>query len=254
MRRAWAPYLLGGLVLYGLFLSTLAPPMWIAWGVARISGGAVTLADVRGTFWSGTGSLIAPAKRRDIGLLRWRINPAWLFLGQVTADIDLSNGEATLSGKVRVGLGGVRIPQARARFTPAFAALFYSPLSLVDPKGDIELRVDRLSLSPNALHGRANVVWRNAVANMSDVRPLGDYELKANGYGRTVDFALLTHSGQLNLTGKGSWQPFDGGQLAFSGVAKAAGRKAELARLLAVLGAQGTGDAPLLIRSNFALR
>lgn len=254
MKRPWAGYVLLGLLLYGLFLFAFAPASWVAWGVSHLSRGAVALGQAQGTVWSGGAELVASTTRRDLGHLRWRINPAWLLTGRVNAMLDLSGPGTQLSTTLRVGIGGIRVRNAIAHVSPAFAAVFYLPLALVDPAGNVEVRTDDLFLTSNAIEGEVNLLWRGAAGNVSNVRPLGDYELKLSGKNRKVDIALLTRVGPLNLAGNGSWLPFDGGRLEFSGIARATGRQAELAPLLQVLGAQSSGEARLLIRTAFALR
>lgn len=254
MKRAWAPYALIGLVLYCVFLFAFAPAAWVVWGVTRISGGALAISDAEGTFWSGDGTLTVSGTRRDLGRLRWRINPTWLFAGQISTRVELSDSETTLSAKLRAGFGGVRVRDAVARFSPAAAAVFYPPLSLAEPTGSVELRADDLSLSRNSINGDAKLFWRGAGVNMTDVRPLGDYELRLSGKDRTIIMTLLTHAGPLDLAGKGSWLPFDGGRLEFSGAARATGQQAGLAPLLTLLGARTGSEARLLIRTAFVLR
>lgn len=254
MRRSWVPYALLGILLYGVFLSTFAPSTWVAWGVTRISHGTVTLSDARGTFWSGDGAL-SSVRQRDLGRLRWRINPVWLFGGRIAATLDLSGPGTRLSTRLRVGFGGLQIHEATARFSPAVVAAFYPPLTLADPTGNMELHATNVSLTGNAIEGDANLLWRSAATNMSGVRPLGNYQLQLIGKRRTVDVTLTTQGGSLDLTGQGRWQPFDGGQFEFSGVARAAAQQTELAPLLALLGAQQTpGEVRLLIRTAFILR
>ncbi len=254
MRRSWIRYASVTAILYGVFLIALAPTAWVAWGVSRMSDGAVTLSDARGTLWSGDATLTISADQRSLGRVRWRINPAWLFGGQIAANFDLSGPDTTLSVKLRTGFGGARITYATGRFSAALAAVFYAPLSIAGPTGNIELRANNVSLTRSVVDGDVNLLWRGAAVNMSNVRPLGDYELRLSGKNRTVDIALLTRGGPLNLVGKGNWLPFDGGLVEFSGVARANGQQPELAPLLAMLGAQDAGEARLWLRTALVLR
>ncbi len=244
-------YSLVGLLLYAVFFVTLAPATWVAWGVTRISHGALTLGDPQGTLWSGHGALIASASRRDLGRLRWAINPAWLPIGKIGATLDLSSPQLRAATKLRLGLGRVQIVGATARSSPEVATALYPPLALVGPEGDIEFRADRFSITRNAIEGEANLFWRDAAINVSNVRPLGSYQLQLRGNDRAVSVTLSTQGGALNLNGQGRWLPFDGGRLEFSGLARAIAKQNELVPLLALLGAKSTGEARLLIQTAF---
>jgi hypothetical protein len=123
----------------------------------------------------------------------------------------------------------------------------------VGPEGDIEFRADRFSVTRNAIDGEANVFWRDAALNVSNVRPLGSYQLQLSVNDRVLNVTLSTQGGALNLNGQGRWLPFDGGRLEFSGVARAVAKQNELAPLLALLGARSSGEARLLIQTAFPL-
>ncbi len=253
MRRSWLPHALVGVILYGVFLFALAPPTWVAWGVTRMSHNALILRDTQGTLWSGDGMLIVSASQRVLGRLHWRINPAWLPTGQVAAKVELFGPDTRLSTKLRVGFGGVRVREALATFSPAAVVVLYPPFALANPKGNLELRADSVTVTRNAIEGDANLLWRSAATNLSSVRPLGNYELQLRGHERTLNVTLRTQGGSLFLDGHGRWLPFDGGRLEFSGVARATAQQSELAPLLMMLGAQSAGEARLMIRTAFIL-
>lgn len=254
MRRSWVPYAFVGVILYAVFLFALAPPTWVAWGVTRMSSSALTLSDVQGTLWSGNGVLIASSTRSNLGRLHWRINPAWLPVGQVAAKLDLSSPGTRFSARLRVGFGSVRVRDVMAHFSPAVVGVLYPPFALADPKGDIELRADSAIITRNTIEGEANLVWRGAAINLSSVRPLGNYQLQLKGHERTLNATLRTQGGALHLNGQGRWLPFDAGRLEFSGVARAAAQQNDLAPLLAMLGAKSSGEARLLIQAAFSFR
>lgn len=59
--------------------------------------------------------------------------------------------------------------------------------------------------SRNGIKGNATLQRRAAPSTLAPVSPLGDYEVRLEGKGTTVDAFLRTIEGPLRLDGKGSW-------------------------------------------------
>jgi general secretion pathway protein N len=234
----------GALLLYLLFLVVTLPAAWLADGVARLSRKAVQLQDPDGSVWSGSGRLVM-AKGREFGLMKWSVNPLWLFAGRLHLNVQLSGGQAQGQGTVRVGYRSLTLKDVEAAVPAELAPALYSPAALIDPKGQIRLRTASLEASGKGLQGTAELTWQGAGARVGGANPLGDYRLDVNGQGENAQLTLATLNGRLQLNGQGQWQTTTGA-LRFQGSAAAAQPDPQLDLLLNLLGPdQGGGRRAL---------
>jgi general secretion pathway protein N len=245
MKKTWVGYALLGAVFYLVFLLATVPAAWLAWGLARATQGAVSLSAPVGSAWSGSGGLVlhrAPEPPRQLGRVRWGVNPLWLVTGRlgIGATLDIAGG-GEARARLRVGPGSVVVPELTASFAAQALPGLYSPAALLDPKGRVELRAEDLALGSSSVAGRAEINWQAAATGLSSVQPLGDYRVTLEGQGAAATVKLETLSGELQLSGTGQWQAGTG-QLNFTGTAAARSRAEELGTLLRLMGPdQGGG-------------
>ncbi len=94
----------------GVALEWLAPP-------------GVTFTGVSGTLWSG-GAASATAGGFTADTLRWRVRPAALFLGRISADVEARIPDGFVAGRVTASSGGIRLADLRgATSLPALAGV-----------------------------------------------------------------------------------------------------------------------------------
>lgn len=83
----------------------------------------VTFAGVGGTLWSG-GAASATANGFTAESLRWRVRPAALFLGRVSADVEARIPDGFVAGQVTASGGNIRFADLRgATSLPALAGV-----------------------------------------------------------------------------------------------------------------------------------
>lgn len=245
MKKPWVGYALLGAGCYLVFLVVTLPAAWLASGVARATQGVVTLSAPLGSIWSGEAGVIlhrAPEPPQRLGQLKWGINPLWLLTARlgVGARLDVpAGGEARL--RARVGFGSATLRDINARLPAQQLALWYAPLALASPTGQVEIKSAGLDIDAESLRGTAELTWQDAGVSLTSVKPLGNYRLTLTGQGPDATFKLDTTDGVLELTGQGSLQ-IKTGRLNATGFATAKSRKDELDTLLQLIGPdQGDG-------------
>lgn len=252
MKKRWLGYLFFGLVAYFFFLVATVPAGWLAWGITRLTTGAVAIDQVQGSLWHGNGRLIVyypQATPQNLGQTEWRINPLWLAAARLRIAIKAIGAESEISTIVAVAPSKLIMDNAQISASAHLASELYSPLSLLAPKGRLRLNAKELRLDRDGLHGSAQIFWDRAGSRLSSVHPLGDYRLDVDGAGQTTSFKLATLRGALELTGQGRWQPLGSGMLQMTGVATAKARQQELEPLLRLMGSRQDAE-----RASFRLQ
>ncbi len=236
----------GALLLYAVFLVATFPTAWVAGALAQATRGGWQLQYPDGSLWSGSARLTAAkGAPRELGELRWSINPLWLVLGKVQLNLQLTGPQAQARGALRIGYRSLELKDVEAALPAELAATLYATAAFLDPKGQLRLRTASLAASTKGLDGQAQILWERAGVRMSGANPLGDYRLDVTGQGENAQLTLATVSGRLQLSGQGQWQTTTG-SLRFQGSAAAAQPDPQLNALLAMLGPdQGGGRRAL---------
>jgi len=256
-RKRAAIYVGLGLVLYLAFLVAYTPATLLAEGAARLSNGALTLAQPRGTLWRGTGELHGggrAAGARHIGTLQWRINPWWLLAGRAQFSLQLNGPAARGQAAVRVARRRLSVQGLDAALPANLASLVYAPAAFFEPRGTIELRAPSIDVSAAGLATNLEAQWRGAGGRFTGPGSLGDYRIELNGQGETATIRLNTLRGDLELTGQGQWRVTGDGAINFTGSAVPRGNAAQLEPLLRPLGRDlGNGRREIRFNGRFPL-
>jgi len=255
-KKRWLLYSIFGLVFYLLFLIIEMPASWLAWGLNRYTHGTVRLDPMAGSLWGGNGRLVINYPQttpHDLGNAEWRINPFWLFTGQVQMHWRTDSADQRINTILRFGSSQVQLLETELALPASTLSTFYPPVALISPQGQVSLRTEKLTISRGGLEGNAETQWQNASSHLSAVKPLGTYRLEISGTGETTTIKLNTIQGALELTGQGQWQSKTG-QIQFTGSTIPHERASELEPLLKLLGDdQGNGKRPLTINTRFLL-
>ncbi|MFQ5994206.1 MAG: type II secretion system protein N [Acidiferrobacterales bacterium] len=256
MKRRWLGYVTLGVCAYLLFLIATIPASWVAWGLVIASQGAVVISQGTGTFWHGTGHLVVqPADTRghNLGRAEWRINPLWLFVARLQAQVSATGPASELAAAVAITPRAIVLEQARASASAKLASKLYPPATLLAPEGRLRLLTDKLLLRQDGLQGDAQLFWEQAASGVSEVKPLGDYRVDLKGAGATASVKLSTLRGPLELVGQGRWQTTGSGAFQLSGFARAKARRDELQPLLALIGREQNGRYPFRLNARLPL-
>lgn len=234
---------------YALALLATAPATLLDAGLQRASQGRLRLAETQGTLWSGSGQI----EIRDAGGqssvgkdLSWRVVPQSLLRGQLVCDVGLE--QAGQRFPVTLSLSRIELANADIRLPAAALGLGVPRLAPLGLTGNVLIHVRSLSIARDAVLGGATLQWLAAGSALTPLSPLGDYELRLVGEGRTVNAFLRTIAGPLQLDGKGSWT--QGTNPVFLGTARVLpqhqGQLAPLLRLIAV--ERGDGSFALQLK------
>lgn len=271
-RAPWR-WAVAGAVLGALVTLVLQfPARWVAGGLHAATGGAVSLADVRGTVWDGSGVLVIAGGAGSLdavslpGRLAWRLRPGRLpggaagatsspgLVATLTQDCCLRQplrASATHGGEgVTVRLDALDW-HAPAQLLSGLGA----PWNTLGFDGLLRLSGSDLQLRRSpwgglALHGRLVLAADGLSSRISHVRPLGSYRLELDGGaapggdGGGTQLTLATLDGPLQLSGEGAITP---GGLRLRALARAEPAYAQ--DLANVLGLIGNRDGPVTLRT-----
>ena len=250
MKWPWWKFALLGAVLYLLFVVSVAPATWLAWGVARASRGVVTLSEPVGSVWNGQGGLVIHSgitPPQSLGRVDWEINPAWLFAARLQARVHVTGPDGDLSGSAGVSYDRVHLQNIKGSASPRLVAVVYSPVSLFEPSGQFQVTSESLQIAASGITGTLQLTWQDAGFNLSDVNPLGDYRLHAQGAGNILQLKIETLKGALTINGQGEVN-LGNKQFQFAGTAMPQTRATELEPVLRMLGSDTGGG-----KRSFAL-
>jgi general secretion pathway protein N len=196
-----------GLGAYAVALIVTAPATLVDAGLQRASDGQLRLAEAQGTVWSGSGQIEVRDASGQSGVaksLTWRFLPETLLRGHLVCEVELDRSAKPFP--VTVSLSGIHLADADISLPATVLGLAVPKLAPLDLTGDVLIRVPRMSvMRDGALDGTATVQWRDAASTLSPVSPLGNYEVRIDGDGRTIHAYLRTIDGTLRLEGQGSW-------------------------------------------------
>ena len=238
MKWQWWKFVLLGAVFYLVFVVAVAPATWLAWGVARATRGVITLSEPVGSVWNGAGGLVmhsGATPPQSLGQLEWAINPVWLLAARLQARVHLTGLDSDLSGSVGVSYQRARLQNIKGSISPRLLAVVYSPVALFDPSGQFQVSSESLQIATSEIDGMLQLTWQDAGLNLSDVRPLGDYTLHAQGAGNILRLKIETLKGALTINGQGEAN-LDNKQFQFAGTATPQTRATELEPVLRMLG------------------
>jgi len=243
-RRAPWRWALGGALLAAMATAiTCAPAAWLAYGLARASGGQVLLQQPRGTLWDGQAQLVftGGADSRDRTQLPtplvWSLRPG-LDGARLRLHSDCCTATALrLHARLRWRSVQLALEDGNIQFPAAMLHGLGTPWNTLDLRGQFALAAQ--SLHVQHVGGRwssRGSLRLDALDVSSRLVPrlvLGSYRLDVRG-GDVAQLQLRTLDGILQLHGQGSWSAQG---LHFRGEAAArAGHEALLDNLLGIMG------------------
>lgn len=226
-----------------LTLIWFAPASWMGAVVDSASGGRVSLAEARGSVWTGSARLVLSggAGSRDQavlpGRLDWRLRPAWRGLTlQVQADCCTPQ---PLQARVALQWNGasLAVNDGKSQWPASLLAGLGTPWNTVQAEGNLQMATQALTLTwadgRMALAGRTELTATGMSSRLSTLRPMGSYRFTLTG-GSAPTLELVTLEGSMQLSGTGRWVD---AKFRFDGVASALPEhEAALSNLLNIIG------------------
>jgi general secretion pathway protein N len=224
------------------------PASWIAAAIERQTKGQVSLVDAQGTLWHGSAIVATVADKSDTsapllpGRFEWHLSPS-LLLGNV--DLALDNSAAlSQTLQVRGDWHAWQLSPGEMGLPASMLVALGAPLNTVQPSGDMHLAWGALQLKRNdrqlEVIGPMTLRLDGIASQLSQIRPLGSYQVALDWSGTQAQITLGTLKGPLLLNGTGQ---LGQGGLQFSGQARAdTGQEEKLANLINLLGQRRAGD------------
>jgi len=208
-----------GLAAYAGALLVTAPAGLLDAGFNSASNGSLRLTEAQGGLWSGAGRLeMRAANGRALVNqgLRWRLLPGQLLQAKLAFELQLELSAQAFV--LSLGSRGIEVVGADINLPAAALAAAQPKLMPLQLTGDVSLRIKQLAIASGDWTGAVTLQWRHAGSALTQVYPLGDYELQLAGEGSAAQVSLVTLHGPLQLDGKGSLS--QGGKLAFTAFAR----------------------------------
>lgn len=250
-------YVLAAIGLYVASLIATAPASMMEWMLPRLTNNRILLAQPEGGLWHGKARNLmvkmADGGLKSMGSVNWEILFLPLLRMELTAKVEVVDGQNNSIGFIAAGFGKLRLRQMKATLPLSLLAEFMPTWQTWRPNGALKLNTADFTLSQQGVRGVAELEWRNASLGLSQVNPLGDYRVNVQGDQKIAQISVSTISGVLHLVGKGEWSQSDG--LSFRGTALGEpSRKTELRDLLRLLGSEQSNDVYQMAISNVKLK
>ncbi len=190
-------------LLLAFALLALAPAAILRPVVERAGGGALTLIEVQGTLWTGTGTLAAGGQRLP---LSWQVKIPRLLHGVVAVQLGASGAApAPVRGLVTLSPRGVAATDAEIRVPAAMLVAIARPRAPLHVSGEITATVPRLERLDAEFVGTAALRWRNAGMHHTSGRPaldLGTVSASLRAAGDRLAAAIDNDGGDVHLRGQ----------------------------------------------------
>jgi hypothetical protein len=166
---------------------------------------AVSFAGVGGTLWSGSAETCS-VEGLTLEAVRWRLRPAALLLGRLSASVEARIPDGFVSGTVTASPASVRFTELRGGTSlPALAAV----LPVRGMRGQASVALDELVLEngwPTTIIGELKLAGLETVPLIPDgsgaLLPLGDYTITfAPAPAGSLAAQFVDNGGPLEVTG-----------------------------------------------------
>lgn len=204
--------LIGGVLLYALFLILQMPAVWLAGRLPETS--VIKLNGVDGNLWQGAAGQVtwrAGTDSIELGRLRWTLQPGELLGGGIGLAFELGQTPKLLKGTLRLGGDGITLKSVQGQLDAPVLGFASRALSLLQPQGSLALDIASMRLDGNRIFGEAKADWLGARSGLI-AAPLGDYraELRADPDGRRARITVQTQQGAVGISGNGDYHPGKG--------------------------------------------
>ena len=220
----------------------LAPASLVDSRLARMTDGAVRLADADGTLWRARGIIIAGAARIPIA---WRIEPWPILLGELR--LHLTPGSGKTDGSPRADITfkrtGVSLRDVDLTFPASLIATATGRAAAEVVGGEVNVNATAIDWAPSGSRGEARASWHAArlifVAGAAPL-DLGDVRMTLTAEGDRLAGPVANDGGDLDIRGDITVREQDSIRLALL-LAPRRSDNVQLARALALIGAADGG-------------
>ena len=212
----WRAYLATGLATFvaGLVLMTPAPLLQ-HWLRPKDAPPAFELLGLSGQLRSGTAAGVTVANRPTLNSLQWDLQPLWLLVGRLAAEVRAEADQSLLQAYVAAWPGG-RISASDVQFSGDIKSLLAAagqPYLPIDgmvriSDGRVKLKQGQTTAAEAQIEVQ-NLAWTLAAAPIS----LGDFSVQVMTTDAGIQAELSSVSGPLELKGQALLKPDQGYEL-----------------------------------------
>ena len=214
--RQRAFYVVLALLVYGLFLLAIAPVRIALPYLTRDLPASLTIADARGSIWSGRVALLAHTATgtETLSRVRFSFSILSIFHGELGYGM-LFSGPLRGHMQVAVGSDSADLSDIDLVAQAATLAALVPAARDFGPSGILHLVAAHI-LWGRRLAGRGLLTWTRAALISAPVSPLGSYKASFILRQGAVRYSVRTLSGRLRVGGRGGYV-VDTGILSFVG-------------------------------------
>lgn len=191
-----------GVLALAIAIAAFAPASLVDARLDSMTRGALRVADARGTLWHGGGRLTSPD-----GLWRlpvhWTLDPLPLLGGVTSIRLDAPDAAAdALRGRLEFRDHRIAAESLVARVPATVVATLAGPAA-PQAGGDLEVRIDALTLAPTGSSGGLAARWQNArlVGAGWPVLDLGTVTAKLTVRGNALAGPVSNENGVVRVSG-----------------------------------------------------
>jgi general secretion pathway protein N len=233
----WRPYIILGLLSYGIFLLNQLPvnlPYVLV--QEQLSEQKVNVYGLEGTLWEGRMARVEVGGR-EFDNIQWQLHPSALLTGRLSATLSFANADSQVSARLsRSFSGDLDLQDMRGRLA-AKDVLAMAKIPAIQLDGQFNVNIATMTLSEQRLsHIKGMLTWSGAGTRFPQNLKLGDLSAQLSTGDDGVIKAILSDAGGV-LEANGSLALKPAGQYDFDGVfAAREGKKSSLGRALRMLG------------------
>ena len=194
-----------GLLVIAAAIAGFAPASLVDARLASISHGAVRVSEAQGTLWQGQGVMTSPDGQWRMPVA-WTLHPLPLLSGVTAITLGMPEDAAQgVRGSVEFRSNRAAADSLIARVPASAVASKSGPLA-IKAGGDVDLRIDALSLAPSGSSGGVSAQWRNArvVGTGWPVLELGTLNAKLAVRGNALAGPVSNQGGAVRISGDNS--------------------------------------------------
>lgn len=190
------------------------PARWVLSSIGRLTQCKVLIESPSGSIWQGSAAIGFSEPALDgkgcrpvlaiTERMYWNMS-CGLFKPACKLRIETPALSKPL--QVQLGFNDVRIQENEALLPAEILELLGAPWTLLHPRAQLHVRWTDLTLKNNAGNGGIRISMNNLISPISQIQPLGSYEVQANLTDDGIGYMLSTSMGPLILQANGTFGP-----------------------------------------------
>lgn len=190
------------------------PARWVLSSVGTLTQCKVLIDSPSGSIWQGSAAIgfsepaIDGKGCRPALAITERLH--WTMSCQVFSPgckVSIETPALSKPQSIHLGLNDIRVQENEARLPAEILEVLGAPWTLLHPRAQLHGRWTNLTFKENASNGSIHVSMHDLVSPISQIQPLGSYDVQADLTAEGIGYALSTSKGPLLLQAQGTFGP-----------------------------------------------